>query len=164
MDKKLKDRLLNRFRNSCSRREMCSGDILSKASEALLKAGEDEACIGASAEEILTELEKDGYVDDFRYACAFVRDKSALTGWGSIKIRYALQAKKIDREIIDGALKSADESRSQEKMLRLAEAKSRSLGDDPALKLKLLHFLLGRGYSYQEAAPVVERICRGCSE
>ncbi|MGN1210529.1 MAG: regulatory protein RecX [Candidatus Cryptobacteroides sp.] len=159
MDKQLKDRLLNRFRNSCSRREMCSGDILSKAAEALAKAGEDEECIAASAGEILTELKKDGYVDDLRYACAFVRDKSALTGWGCIKIRFALQAKKIEREIIDEALLSADPSRSKEKMTRLAEAKAHSLVDDPAMKLKLLRFLLGRGYSYQEAAPVVEQIC-----
>lgn len=161
MDKVLKDRILNKLRNSCSRREYCSSDILSKASSALVSAGEPEETVASSAYEILESLTKDGYVDDMRYACAFVRDKSSLTGWGSVKIRYALQAKKLDGEIINAAIQAADPQRSQERLRKIAEAKYRSIKEDPSCRLKLLRFILGRGYSYQEAAPVVDSICRG---
>ena len=43
-------------------------------------------------------------------------------------------------------------------MEKLLEAKYKTLAQDPAGKLKLLKYALGRGYTYDEAAPVVERL------
>ena len=51
---------------------------------------------------------RDRFIDDGRYAEAFVRDKLRLSGWGEYKIRTALQRKRIDRELIDAALAQAD--------------------------------------------------------
>ena len=60
----------------CARREYCVSDIRRKALERL----EFDA---AAADAVVASLVADGYVDDRRYAAAFARDKSALSGWGS---------------------------------------------------------------------------------
>lgn len=149
-----KDRILDRMRRLCSRREYCTADIRSKV-KALVPEGED------CTEEIIRTLEADRYLDDMRYACAFARDKSSLTGWGSLKIRYALNAKGIPRDIIDAALEGVNPESSGERLDRLLSVKYASLKDDPQVKLKLLRFALGRGYGYDEAGPAVERVIQG---
>ena len=53
------------------------------------------------AEGVLAKLVRDRFIDDARYAGAFVREKLRLSGWGGYKIRTALQRKRIDRALID---------------------------------------------------------------
>ena len=60
------------------------------------------------AEGVLAKLVRDRFIDDARYAGAFVREKLRLSGWGEYKIRTALQRKRIDRALIDAALAEAD--------------------------------------------------------
>ena len=50
---------------------------------------------------IVAALVEDGYADDRRYAAAFAREKSSITGWGPVKIRMALSAKGISGEMAD---------------------------------------------------------------
>ena len=45
------------------------------------------------AEGVLAKLVRDRFIDDARYAGAFVREKLRLSGWGEYKIRTALQHK-----------------------------------------------------------------------
>ena len=85
-------KVLSRLQMQCSKREYCSRDIMQKA----LKAMEGDA---EAAGRILEELRKDRFVDDLRYAAAFAREKSRLTGWGPVKISFALAAKGIDRDL-----------------------------------------------------------------
>ena len=61
------------------------------------------------AEQVLGKLVRDRFIDDGRYAEAFVREKLRLSGWGAYKIRTALQRKGIRRELIDAALAQAVE-------------------------------------------------------
>ena len=53
------------------------------------------------AEAVLARLVRERFIDDTRYAEAFVREKLRLSGWGEYKIRTALQRKGIRREVID---------------------------------------------------------------
>ena len=53
------------------------------------------------AEGVLAKLVRDRFIDDARYAGAFVREKLRLSGWGGYKIRTALQRKRIDRALIE---------------------------------------------------------------
>ena len=136
-------KVLDRLETQCSKREYCTEDMRMKA----LKALEGDM---KGALEIVDSLVADGYVDDLRYASAFAREKAALTGWGPVKIRFALQAKKISRGIIDEALLEIDEDKASDKLCRLIEAKRKSLEGDPQIELKLIKFALGRGYEYDE--------------
>ena len=57
---------------------------------------------------ILEQLEKERYIDESRYARAFVHDKLCLARWGRIKMSYALRQKRIPEDIIDEAISSID--------------------------------------------------------
>lgn len=146
-------KVLSRLQNQCSRKECCSSDILSKAVTAL--DGDPD-----SAMEVLASLIKDGYVDDFRYASAFARDKASLAGWGPVKIRYALSRKRIDRSVIDRALLEIEPERADDRLQGLMAAKKKTLEGDPQIKLKLIKFALSRGYEYDKVAPVVEQLMK----
>lgn len=148
-----KGKVLTRLQNQCAKKECCSSDVLAKALKAL--DGDMDA-----AREILASLVKDSYVDDFRYASAFARDKASLAGWGPVKIRFALAAKKIDRETVDRALEEVDPQKADDRLERLVAAKKKTLEGDPQIKLKLIKFALARGYGYDKVASVIEKLLK----
>ena len=144
-------KVTDRLRGQCSRREYCVEDVRSKA----LKALDGDF---ASAEEVVQSLVRDEYVDDLRFASAFARDKASLQGWGEVKIRYMLSAKKVSRDIIDVALAEIDQDKASSKLFKLIETKYKSLREDPQCRLKLLRYALGRGYSYDAASAVIDQL------
>jgi len=144
-------KVLSRLQNQCSKREYCSSDIYRKAMTAF--EGNSEL-----AQQLLDSLKEDRFVDDMRYASAFAREKSRLSGWGPAKISFALFRKGIDKSVAKEALKEIDENEAQRKMVSVLEAKWKVLKEDPQGKFKLIKFGLTRGYEYDAIAPVVESI------
>lgn len=147
-------KILEKLERQCARREYCRSDIFSKARKALDNDKE-------AAMEVTEILVSEGYVNDLRYASAFAREKSGLTGWGPMKIRMALDAKHIGKDIINSALEEIDGDKAEIKLRKTLETKWKSLEGDPQAKLKLLRFALGRGYEYDKVKEVVDDICRG---
>lgn len=137
----------------CAKREYCAADVRRKALQRL----EFDAAAG---EAVVAALCADGYVDDRRYAAAYAREKSALSGWGPVKIRTALLARGVDRSVVLEALEEIDPARAAAKLEKVLETKWRTLRDDPQGRLKLIRFALSRGYDYEPVRPLVERITR----
>lgn len=144
-------KVLNMLQARCSRSECCSRDMRTKALKAL--DGDEEA-----AERIVASLVADKFVDDLRYASAFAREKSSLSGWGVQKISFALTGKGIDRQTIAQALKDIDTDAAANKLDSVLAAKLRTLSSDPQRRVKLLRFALGRGYGYDEVKSAVDRL------
>ena len=144
-------KVADRMRGLCSRREYCRQDIMKKVLAAL-DGDADEAG------RVMDRLVEEKYIDDLRYASAYARDKSSIAGWGSTKIRYMLASKGIGRETIAAALQEVDEGKASDRLEKLLAGKVRSLKDDPQRRMKLLRFALGRGYQYDEAAEVIGRL------
>lgn len=146
-------RLTDKMRTLCSRREYCRSDIVRKILS-------HDLADQSVADEIVTVLIKERYIDDMRYAAAFARDKASIAGWGAVKIRYALSMKGIDREVIAAALEEIDDAKADERMTKLLEVKVRSLKDDPDRRIKLLRFGMGRGYGYDELSGCIEKLLK----
>jgi regulatory protein len=144
-------KVADRMRALCSRREYCRKDVMKKVMTAL------DGDV-AKAEEVVAKLVEERYVDDLRYATAFARDKASIAGWGEAKIRYMLSSKGIDRELIAQALEEVDDKRAETRLEKLMENKVRSLKDDPQRRLKLLRFGLGRGYSYDQVTEMIDKM------
>lgn len=147
------EKVLDRMRNLCSRREYCRSDIMKKALKAL--DGDRE-----SAEKIIETLVGEKYIDELRYSSAFARDKASIAGWGETKIRYMLSAKGIPRDTISLALEEIDEGKAAGRLEKLMENKFKSLKDDPQCRMKMLRFALGRGYGYEEVSSVLDGLMR----
>ena len=150
MDEALKKKL-SRLEAQCVKREYCVRDIMAKA----LKAAEGNQ---AEADELVASLRADKFVDDARYAAAFAREKSSLTGWGPVKIRFALRAKGLSETDIASGLAEIDSSRAEDRLERLTAAKWKSLQDDPQGKLKLIKFALSRGYDYDAVQAAISKL------
>ncbi|MBQ3659324.1 MAG: RecX family transcriptional regulator [Bacteroidales bacterium] len=150
-----KDKILARLTRLCSMREYCKKDIAAKIER---MKGED----AIDTQAIISQLCEDKYIDENRYAAFFARDKSALAGWGGQKIRYALAAKGIDREVIDSALEQIDVAKAQKKMESVLAAKLRTLkGERQEVFAKLVKFGAGRGYSYNQIKAFYDNTGRG---
>ena len=145
-------KLLGRLQNLCAKQECSSADMLQKA----LKALDYDR---AAAEEVVAALVRDGYVDDARYAAAFAREKSSITGWGPVKIKFALAAKGIKGDKVQEALEDIDPDRADAKLRKLLDNKWKTLAEDPQGKLKLIKFALSRGYEYEQIREVIEEVC-----
>ena len=148
-----KTRMLGRMMRLCAGRECCRSDIRRKLA----------ALPPADAEDILATLCREGYLDDARYARAFARDKSALQGWGSLKIKLALQNKQIDDATIAQALEEIDGPAADARMEQLLRAKWKTLAreEDPARKeAKLFRYAMGRGYGYDEIKRMYDHLRR----
>ena len=150
-------KVLERLQRQCARMEYCASDIRRKA----LKAMDGDA---EAADRIVESLLQDRFVDDRRYAGAFAREKSALQGWGAVKIRFLLRGKGISDEIISEALEEIDADKAASKLDKLAADKYRLLKDDPQFRLKMLKALLSRGYGYDEVEAAVVRAMNNESE
>ena len=146
-------KVLDRLQAQCSKREYCTSDVLRKALSAF--DGDRE-----QAAKLVESLVADRFVDDLRYASAFAREKSRLSGWGPAKITYTLVVKGIPRPVVRQALGEIDQDEADRKMRSVLETKIKTLVGDPQIKFKLLKFGLTRGYEYDKVAPVVEDLLK----
>lgn len=150
----MNEKVADKMRRMCSRREYCVADIRKK----LLVQLDGNA---AEADEIIAMLLNEKYVDDLRYASAYARDKASISGWGAVKIRYMLASKGVSADIIASALDEIDSGKAQARLDKLMETKFKTLKDDPQCRLKMLRFALGRGYGYDEAVSIVDTLIKG---
>lgn len=98
---------------------------------------------------VMQRLVSERYVDDERYARAFVADKIRYNKWGRRKVEQALYMKRIDGKIIDSVLESisADDYLSVLRPLIAAKRRTTKASSDYELRGKLVRFALSRGFT-----------------
>ena len=152
------EQALRSLMNMAARAERCSADALR-----LMKGW---GVADTDAQKVLQRLVAERFIDDSRYAGAFVREKINLSGWGSYKIVSALRRKGIDRQIIETALAENGTVDMEERLVSLLEkkiksTKYKSISD---LRVKLFRFAASRGYDYSTAVQTVSRVVKGGDE
>lgn len=124
----------------CAGRECCRSDIRLKLDSWGLQEKDGEKIIGL--------LLKEKFIDEERYALAFVKDKFRYNRWGKIKISAALRLKKIPEEVINTALESIDNEDYNRviKNLLMSHRKSVKAKNQYDLKGKLMRYGLSKGF------------------
>jgi regulatory protein len=99
---------------------------------------------------IVARLVKERYIDDERYARAFVKEKIRYNKWGRRKVQQALWLKHIDSEIQQRVLDEIDEKEYLDVLRPLLKQKRKSIRamSDYELRQKLVRFALGRGFGF----------------
>ena len=99
---------------------------------------------------IVARLVKERYIDDERYARAFVKDKIRYNKWGRRKVQQALWLKHIDADIQQRVLDEIDEQEYLDVLRPLLKQKRKSIKaeSDYELNQKLVRFALGRGFGF----------------
>lgn len=136
----------------CSRAEKSSGD----AKRLMYTWGVDESKRG----EVLERLIELNFIDDRRYAGAFVHEKVNLSGWGIYKISATLAQKGINRTIIDEALLEIDENVMIERLNQKLARKIKSIkhATQYELKAKLIRYGLSLGYGFDSVKEVASQL------
>ena len=147
------DEILYKLAARCSTSEQCLSDVEAKLKRYDLSEEERTR--------ILQHLVEEKYIDDKRYAEAFVRDKLNLSGWGAYKIRMGLRAKGVSKEVIDEVvapmLAATDMT---ERLGEMMQRKMRSLKYTSSYdaKTKLIRFAASRGYDMEQAIECASKI------
>ena len=126
----------------CARSEHCQHEMLEKMCQ-----------WGVSEEEqaqVMQRLVSERYVDDERYARAFVNDKVRYNKWGRRKVEEALWLKHIDKEISKRVLDEVNDNEYLNVLKPLLKQKRKGIraDNDYELNQKLVRFALGRGFTF----------------
>lgn len=99
-------------------------------------------------EEVITELILTNFLNEERFANAYVSGKFNIKRWGKIKIKQGLKLKRVPDKMIIKALNSIDYDDYLQTILVAAEKKSAVLSEkDPyKRKYKLTTYLMGKGF------------------
>ena len=150
---KTPEQALSSLMRYCSRAERSSGDALRHMRGWNIAEGDTR--------DILARLQRERFIDDTRYAEAFIRDKSRLAGWGPYKISAGLKAKGVAPEIISSSLEGIGSGDAEKKLRSLLEKKAaEAKGTVYERKGKLMRFALSRGFGYETALRICEEILK----
>lgn len=99
-------------------------------------------------ENIVTQLIVDNYLNEERFAKAFALGKFRMKGWGKIKIKQHLKAKRVSPPLIKIALEEIDLDEYEEKLKEIIKKKTNKPTTNPSLteKAKLIRYLQSKGY------------------
>lgn len=136
----------------CARAERSSGD----ARRLMATWGVPEQ----DREGVLQRLKREKFIDDGRYAEAFVREKVNLSGWGEWKIRSALRRNGVAEDVINVALGQLSPEQSAQRLAERLKRKMRTVKYSSAyeLRTKLIRYALSLGYAMDEVMGEVEAI------
>lgn len=97
---------------------------------------------------ILKHLIQEGYIDESRYARAFVHDKVRFAKWGRSKIAQALWQKRIPQEVTDAALSSINDEEYMDALNDVVKSRYRTVkgATEYERKLKTMKTVCSRGY------------------
>lgn len=155
-----------------------AGEGESGKEDVLISGGEKPGVPGLSDRdiaEIISVLVSERFIDDTRFANAFVRDKLRFNGWGKQKIVYNLKSFGISDEIIseamqknyfaaDGGEEGRENGLSGQKVLeKLIEKKWKSLHKEESLQKrreKVMRFAISRGFEYSAVIETLSAITK----
>jgi regulatory protein len=125
----------------CARGEHCQSEMLEKM-RAWGVAVEEQA-------QVMARLTQERYVDDERFARAFVADKVRYNKWGRRKVEQALWQKHIDGDIASRVLDEIDDQEYVNALRPLLQQKRRATKASTPYELaaKLMKFAIGRGFT-----------------
>ena len=126
----------------CAQAEHCEQEMRDK-----MKRWEIDKAV---QDRVLQRLIKERYIDNERYARAFVKDKIRYNKWGRRKVQQALWMKRIDNDTQQRVLDEIDEKEYLDVLRPLLKQKRKSIKADSDYELnqKLVRFALSRGFTF----------------
>ena len=140
--------------NYCAYQERCHKEVEQKLY--------DLNMIPEAKEKIILHLLSHNFLNEERYAKAFVRGKFSIKKWGKIKIMQELKMKNISSFNINTALKEISDEAYLEALENLASKKLNQLKEPNSYKkmAKLSSFLMSKGYENEKIYPVVKSLIK----
>ena len=147
-----KSKFLDRIKRYCAYRDRCHKEVSDKLKE--MKVDTD------MANEIISELITEGYLNEERYVLAYVRGKFRINKWGKRKILLELKQKEISQYLIKLGMKEIDENEYFEVLKTLLSTKRMSIKAKNQYDLfnKLYSYAYRKGYESEAIKNAIEDI------
>ena len=115
--------------------------------------------IPEAVDAIMLFLIKENFLNEERFARAYVRGKFYQNQWGKQKIILGLKQHQIHPNLIEKALTEIDEADYQTTIQELIEKKKRVLPDKTSYqaKQKIVRYLMQKGYRYDDFGNVLSK-------
>lgn len=139
-----------RLETMCARAEHCTYELREKLWRWQVR--------GDDADAIINKLIAARYVDDKRFARAFVNDKVRFARWGRRKISQALSLKRIPRDIIKEELEAIDAEVYMANLEHILRVKSAAIADPCTYdgRTRLYRYGISRGFESDLVARVIK--------
>ena len=109
----------------------------------------------AVLDEAVAELERQGYLDDARYARRFAEDRRTIDAWGAERIERRLLAVGVDPALISAALDERDADEELEAALAVLRRRFARAPSDDRDRERALGLLVRKGYELELAYDAV---------
>jgi regulatory protein len=136
---------LEKLENYCAYQERCISEVKTKMYSLKIPSHHYPS--------LIESLIDNQFLDEERYVRAFMRSKVSFKKDGLEKIRFGLMKKGIKDSIIKQVFEELDQEMYQSNLSILLEKKWNTLilmNEKQEAKAKLIRFLLGKGYKYDE--------------
>lgn len=142
--------VLNKLTTICARGEHCQQEMLDKMRRWNIPL-ETQASV-------MAYLVAEGYVDEERYARAFISDKMTFNKWGIRKIIQALRMKGIRPEVYEAAIDELTTDNYLDNLKEIISQKRKTTTgkNDYDIRCKLIRFGLSRGFEMDDIIKVLE--------
>lgn len=140
----------NKLSALCAMSELCCYDMQRKMRNWEMPEG--------ARERVVEKLLKERFIDEARYAHAFVRDKFRYNHWGKVRIQQELRLRNIAQLLIDDALQENIPQEDNLSTLKdLIEKKRPTVKgrSQYEVKGKLIRFAVSKGFSIDDVMKVV---------
>lgn len=145
------DEALLRLESQCSRAEICTFEAMQK----LIRWGIEKR----EAEKIVSTLVSNKFIDDSRFARAFINDKTRFARWGERKIRVALFQKRIASQIISEHLSQVDPEIISSNLEDILQSQARTIANPRTYegRTALFRYGVSRGYQPSLVAEIIKK-------
>lgn len=105
----------------------------------------------SAIDEALAHLQREGYLDDARFAQQFADEKRTLEEWGADRIERRLLALGVPAELVRDAVETRDRGGELEAARALLRRRFPSLGEDPRERRRAYGVLVRKGFDQELA-------------
>lgn len=132
------DSVLKKILHYCSYQDRCISEVKTKISTFDISSSDRD--------KIMQLLIDEGFIDENRFAHAFVRSKMHLKKWGVNKIKMALKMKGVSDEIINDALAEIAPEHYRGELVNILKAKKINDLNESSRRAKLARYAIQKGY------------------
>jgi regulatory protein len=135
--------VLQKIQYFCSYQERCIRDTEEKL--------KDWAVQKKLIPSLIERLQKEGFINEERYAKVFAGGKFRVNKWGRQKIEFELRLKRIPEDMIQKGIKEIDEDEYQKILQDLILKKQKEIKSDTDFNTreKIITFVYSKGYEME---------------
>lgn len=136
----------------CAYQERCQQEVRYKLNEWGL--------YGDEVEEVIVALISDNFLNEERFAMAYVSGKFRIKKWGRVRLKRELKSRKISEYCIKKALAQISPDEYETTIKELIEKKKKDINDKMPFmrKHKMMKYIVSKGFEHDIVQSILDEI------